>query len=70
VLRVEAESVMMLTSAHEEVKGLVRRIALLEGELAEKHQAWEMAMENSQGLSGAAADAERWWVESERECRE
>jgi hypothetical protein len=29
-----------------------------------------MAEMNSQGLSNVAADAKRWWEESERECQE
>jgi hypothetical protein len=37
-------------------KGSTRRIALLEGELAEACQARDTAEENSQGLSDMAAD--------------
>jgi hypothetical protein len=39
VSRVEAESVVMLASAHKEVEGIARKIALLEGELAEMRRA-------------------------------
>jgi hypothetical protein len=39
------------TTAHEEVEGLVHRITLLEGKLAEARQAREMADDNSQSLS-------------------
>jgi hypothetical protein len=59
VSRVEMESATMLTFAHEEAKGLARRIALLEGELAESHRAREMAEENSRGLSNAMADSDQ-----------
>jgi hypothetical protein len=70
---VEVESTVTLASDREEVEGLVRRIALLEGALAEVHQAQEMAEENSCGLSDAAADAERRprrREESEKELQE
>jgi hypothetical protein len=70
VLRVEVESTVTLASAHEDVEGLVQKIALLEGELAEERQAQELAEEYSQGLSDAAADIERWWEVSERERQE
>jgi hypothetical protein len=65
--RVEAESAALLASARQEAEGIVRSVALLEGELAEVHQAREMAEENSQGLSNAAVDVEWWREESERE---
>jgi hypothetical protein len=35
VLRVEAKNAVVLASAHEDAKGLVRKIALLKGKLAE-----------------------------------
>jgi hypothetical protein len=36
-----------------------------------RHTRLEIRLEaNSKGLSEAAADAERWWEESERECQE
>jgi hypothetical protein len=57
-------------SAHEEAEGLVQRISLLKGELAEVHQAGEMAEENSWVSSNASVDAERQQEESERECQE
>jgi hypothetical protein len=70
VLRLEAESTTTLASTREEVEGLVQRIALHKGELAEAHQAWEMAKEDSRGLSDAAADA-KWGQEKfEGEFRE
>jgi hypothetical protein len=39
VLRVETESAMMLAFAHEDAEGLVWKIALLRGELAEARRA-------------------------------
>jgi hypothetical protein len=70
VSAVEAESVSTLTSAHEEAEGLVRKITVLEGELAEVHRAREVAKENSCGLSNVTANAEWQREESEREHRE
>jgi hypothetical protein len=37
--RVEVENVVSLASAHEDAEGLLRKIALLEGELAEERRA-------------------------------
>jgi hypothetical protein len=34
---VEEESTMVLASTHEEIESLVRKVTLLEGELAEVH---------------------------------
>jgi hypothetical protein len=65
---VEAESTTALASAHREVEDFAWRIALLEGELAEVCQARKVTEENSRGLFDAAADAERWREEFEREC--
>jgi hypothetical protein len=59
VPRVEAESAVALASAHGEAEDLARRIALLEGEPAEAHQARDTSEENYQGLSNAVADA-KW----------
>jgi hypothetical protein len=67
---VEAESTTALASTHREVEDFAWRIALLEGELAEVCQAREVTEENSWGLFDAAADAERWREEFERECWE
>jgi hypothetical protein len=61
VLRVETENTMMLAFAHEDAEGLVWKIALLRGELAEARRAWEVAEEKSRGLSDAAVDAKRRW---------
>jgi hypothetical protein len=70
VSRVEAKSATALASDHEDAEGLVRQIALLEGELVEARRSQDVAEENSRGLSNAVADAERRWEESERELRE
>jgi hypothetical protein len=70
VLRVEAVSATALASARKEAKGLVWKIALLEGELTEAGRAREVAKENSRDLSDAAADIERQQEESERERQE
>jgi hypothetical protein len=68
VSRMEAENLTMLTSTHGEAEVFTRRISLLEGELTEACQARDTAEVNSQSLSDIAADTERWWEESEREC--
>jgi hypothetical protein len=60
MLRVEPESAVVLASTREDAKSIGRKIALLEGELAEAHRAQEVAEENSHGLSDAAADAKQW----------
>jgi hypothetical protein len=70
VSRVEAENAMMLASARKDVESLVRKIALLKGELVEVRQAREVAEENSHDLSYAVADAERQWEVSKREHQE
>jgi hypothetical protein len=57
-------------SAHEDAEGLVQKITILEGELAEERQARELDVENSRGLSDIAVDVERWWEVSERERQE
>jgi hypothetical protein len=67
---VEAESTAALASAREEIYGLVRKIALLEGELAEVCRAHEVSEETARGLSNTVANAERWQEESERGRRE
>jgi hypothetical protein len=67
VSRVEAENAAVLASTHEDAEGLAQKIALLEGELAEAHQAREVAKENSRGLSDVVAGAERRQEKSERE---
>jgi hypothetical protein len=70
VSRVEAENIMVWVSAHEDVEGLVQKITLLEGELAEACRAREVAEENSRGLSDAAGSVEHQWEVSKREREE
>jgi hypothetical protein len=70
VLGVEAENVVVLASAREGVEGLVRKIIVLEGELAVARQAQEVAEEKSYGLFDTAADVERRWEVFEKERRE
>jgi hypothetical protein len=70
VSRVEVENATTLASAHEDVEGLARQTAFLEGELVEARQVREVIEVNSRGLSDIAVNAERWWDESEREHQE
>jgi hypothetical protein len=49
---------MTLAFALEDAEGLVWKIALLEGKLAQENQAWELAEANSHGLFDMAADVE------------
>jgi hypothetical protein len=65
VWRVEAENATALASAHVDVEGLVQKIALVMGELAEVRRAREVAEEKSRGSSDAVANAGHWWEESE-----
>jgi hypothetical protein len=53
VSSVEVVSTRVLASAHEEIEGLVWKIVLLEGELAEVLQGREVAEETARGLSDA-----------------
>jgi ribonuclease D len=55
------ENIVTLAYAHEDEEGLIQKIALLEGELAEARRAREVAEEKSRVLSNAAVDAERRW---------
>jgi hypothetical protein len=55
VLRVEVENATLLASAREDVESLVRKVALLKGELAEVPRAREVAEDNFRGLSDDAA---------------
>jgi aminopeptidase N len=70
VSRMEMKSVVALTSARGKAEGFARRIALVQGELANALQARDIAEVNSWSLSGVAADTDRWWKEAKRECRE
>jgi hypothetical protein len=53
----EAESTAVHAFACEEAEGLAQKIALLEDEPVEMHQAREVAEENSRGLSDTEAAA-------------
>jgi hypothetical protein len=64
---VEVESTTILDTGHEETEGLVQKIDLFEGELAETRRAHEVVEETTRGLSDAATNVERRWEESERE---
>jgi septin family protein len=66
---VEAENAATLASAREDAEGLARKIALLEGELAEERWARELAEVSSHGFSDTVTDAECWREVSERERR-
>jgi hypothetical protein len=54
VLRVEAENAATLDSTRQDTEGLVQKIALLEGELAEECRARKLAEEDSRSLSDTA----------------
>jgi hypothetical protein len=69
VSRVEAENATTFASACKDTEGLVRKIALLEGELVEQRRAQKLAKEKSRDLSDMAIDAERRWEVFEREHR-
>jgi hypothetical protein len=45
------ESIAVLVSACGDAEGLVRKVALLKGELMEAHRAWEKALEKVCNLS-------------------
>jgi hypothetical protein len=60
----------MLASARGEVKGFTRRVALLEGELADVLQARDTTKANFYDLSVVATDVDRRQEDAERECRE
>jgi hypothetical protein len=66
VSSMEAESTVALASTHEETDSLVWIIALVEGELAEVHQAREVAEETTRGLFDAPVEAKQRLEEPER----
>jgi hypothetical protein len=70
VARREAENAAALALAHEDVEGLVWKVTLLEGELAEARRAREVAKGKFRSLSNVAANCVWWLVVSEREHRE
>jgi hypothetical protein len=52
----EMENVVVLASVLEDVEGLIRKVSLLEGELAKACRPWEVVKEKFRSLSGASAD--------------
>jgi hypothetical protein len=64
------EDATTLASACEDDEGLVRKVALLEGELAEARWAREVVEEKFCSLSDASVVGARWLVVSEMECPE
>jgi hypothetical protein len=65
----EVENTATLASCREDAKGLVRKVTLLEGGLAEARQAREAAEEKFHSLSDTSADGARWLMVFERERR-
>jgi hypothetical protein len=61
----EVENVAMHASVREDAKGLICKVALLEGELAVERQAWEVSEEKLHSLSDASTDGTRRLVVSE-----
>jgi hypothetical protein len=55
----EMESVVVLASVWEDAEGLVRKVALLEGELAEARQAREVAEEKVRNMSSSSVEGAR-----------
>jgi hypothetical protein len=53
------ENVTVQAFVPEDAEGLVRKVALLEGELAEVHQAWEVTEKKFCSLSDMLADGTR-----------
>jgi hypothetical protein len=63
----EMEVTVVLVSACEDAKGLVRKVALLNGELVEARRAREVAEEKFCNLSNMSVDGAQWLVVSEME---
>jgi hypothetical protein len=55
----EMESVVVLASVREDAEGLVRKVALLEGELAEARQAREVAEDKVRNMSSSSVEGAR-----------
>jgi hypothetical protein len=70
VLRVETKNTVVLAYAREETNGLIWKVTLLEGELAEARWAREVAKENFRDLSNVATDGAWRLVVTEWEHRE
>jgi hypothetical protein len=61
---------MVQAFVREDGEALVYKVSLLEGELVEARQAWEVAEEKFFSLSNASDDGARWLVVFEMERRE
>jgi hypothetical protein len=66
----EAENIAVLVSVRKDVEALVRRVALLKGELAEACQAREVAKEKVCDLSSSSIEGSRRLATSEAGHRE
>jgi hypothetical protein len=66
----EVETIVVLASVRGDAKGLIHKVALLEGELTEARQAQEKAKEKVRSLSRSSAEGTRWLVASEMEHQE
>jgi hypothetical protein len=66
----ETENATTPASTREDIVGLVRKVALLEGELAEPHRAREAVEEKFCNLFDMSANGMQWLVVSEKEHRE
>jgi hypothetical protein len=56
------KNLAVLASVWEDAEGLIYKVALLDGELAEARQAREVAEEKFCSLFDASADGARWQV--------
>jgi hypothetical protein len=66
----EMESVALVASVRGDAGGLIRKVAVLEGEPAEAHRAWEEVEESAHSLSSSSAEGARWLVAFETEHQE
>jgi hypothetical protein len=66
----EVVSVAVLVPAWGNAKGLIRKVALLEGELVEARRARDVARERVHHLLDSLAEGARWLMASEMERRE
>jgi hypothetical protein len=64
------KNLAVLASIWEDAEGLIYKVALLDGELAEARQAREVAEEKFCSLSDASADGARWQVVFKMEHRD
>jgi hypothetical protein len=56
------ESVALVASVRGDAEGLIRKVAILEGEPVEAHWAWEEVEESAHSLSSSSAEGARWLV--------